>query len=474
VQGQKEKATGSSGQGAKGAASPAKLMRKLSRHSVFDAVSTDKEGEQAILRSMEASRKRHSTNLSSATLQRTPEPSAPLASSSASPQPLQPLGLSIPLLDTRSASSTDTQRSGRKGIVRSISRTFRSNSPHIRKVATPKVTAAGVVLPTTANNISSPSLSMHHVSIDKDFNWITSKDAFVLQRKLGSGAASDVYLAKHQFLPFQFAVKILRNCGASKELENEISIMKKCHHRNILQYYGCFKNENETWMIMDYSPRGSVKDLMLNTGVQLGEVHIAKLLHGVLSGLAFLHSKDIVHADIKSANILLTDAFEPRLADFGISLVSGAASAGQGTLLSMAPECLSSKTFTAKSDIWAIGILAIELAEIHPPLFFENIARVMYIILFEDPPFLEHPDKWSAAFQSLIRVCLQKEEAARPTCTDLLEHQFVKNVECTKKHFDDLLSPPLLQPPQKSTGDSSPALRIKRIFSKDTVDKVEK
>lgn len=154
---------------------------------------------------------------------------------------------------------------------------------------------------------------------------------------------------------------------------------------------------------MDYCACGSALDLMKTLKRTLTEEEIGVFFINILKGLAYLHREGIIHRDLKSANILISDSLEAkigtcltlfinasprcshRVADFGVSaqignMLSKRASV-VGTPLFMSPETLDGATPDAKSDIWSLGIMAIELAEGEPPYSAEHVLRVRCVFM---------------------------------------------------------------------------------------------
>lgn len=86
-----------------------------------------------------------------------------------------------------------------------------------------------------------------------------------------------------------------------------------------MQYYGCFLDDEHLWVLMDYCQLGSVLDLMKTTGRNLNEAQVASVLLYALKGLTYLHNMNIIHCDLKAANILLNEKGDVKLADFGVS-----------------------------------------------------------------------------------------------------------------------------------------------------------
>ncbi|NXH59302.1 PAK3 kinase, partial [Rhabdornis inornatus] len=121
----------------------------------------------------------------------------------------------------------------------------------------------------------------------------------------------------------------------------------------------------ELWLVMEYMDGGSLYDAIRET--HMAEAEIAVVSRECLQGLDFLHSKQVIHRDIKSHNILLGLCGSVKLADFGLTaqLTTGQRKriSPVGTTYWMAPEIFTSKPYGPKVDIWSFGIMGIEMAE---------------------------------------------------------------------------------------------------------------
>lgn len=168
-----------------------------------------------------------------------------------------------------------------------------------------------------------------------------------------------------------------------EEIKLEINVLKKySHHRNIATYYGAFIHkspegkDDKLWLVMEYCGAGSVTDLVKSTkGHSLKEEWIAYICREILRGLNHLHQNKIIHRDIKGQNVLLTDDAEVKLVDFGVSAqldrTIGRRNTFIGTPYWMAPEVIAcdenpDATYDNRSDLWSLGITAIEMAENTP------------------------------------------------------------------------------------------------------------
>ncbi|XP_070802025.1 TRAF2 and NCK-interacting protein kinase isoform X2 [Pituophis catenifer annectens] len=228
-----------------------------------------------------------------------------------------------------------------------------------------------------------------------------------------------------------------------EEIKQEINMLKKySHHRNIATYYGAFIKKNppgmddQLWLVMEFCGAGSVTDLIKNTkGNTLKEEWIAYICREILRGLSHLHQHKVIHRDIKGQNVLLTENAEVKLVDFGVSAqldrTVGRRNTFIGTPYWMAPEVIAcdenpDATYDFKSDLWSLGITAIEMAEGAPPLCDMHPMRALFLIPRNPAPRLKSK-KWSKKFQSFIESCLVKNHGQRPTTEQLMKHPFIRD-----------------------------------------------
>ena len=155
---------------------------------------------------------------------------------------------------------------------------------------------------------------------------------------------------------------------------------------------------------------------------------MSRILYSVAKALELIHKKDRIHRDIKSDNILFGVRDEVKLADFGFATkLTEAARQRQslvGTAHWMAPEMLDRKGYGNKIDIWALGIVAVEMCDTEPP-FWRVDRKNLYLHILNEPMGPQRPDEWSRDLINFIDLCLVKDPEQRADIDRLLAHPFL-------------------------------------------------
>ncbi|WWD00301.1 hypothetical protein V866_007212 [Kwoniella sp. B9012] len=250
---------------------------------------------------------------------------------------------------------------------------------------------------------------------------------------LGMDAHSGLLMAVKQVeLPTGSARNEERKQSMVSALEREIELLKELQHENIVQYLDSSADGNYLNIFLEYVPGGSVAALLSNYGA-FEEALVKNFVRQILTGLNYLHEREIIHRDIKGANILVDNKGGIKISDFGISkkvesnLMTGPKTnrpSLQGSVFWMAPEIVKQTSYTSKADIWSVGCLIVEmLIGSHP---YPNLTQMQAIFrIGSQTPVPEIPPEISPEAADFLRQTFEIDHNARPTAAQLLEHPFI-------------------------------------------------
>jgi serine/threonine protein kinase len=248
------------------------------------------------------------------------------------------------------------------------------------------------------------------------------------------------------------AIKQIRLADASesvvKSIQREIEVMLKLpQHPNCVRYLGQRSTSRHISIIMEYVSGGSVASLYAAVGT-FHEATVRRYAAMALQGLAHLHRHNIVHQDIKGANVLADAEGCAKIADFGcckdLHLLTGSIKAA-GTPLWMAPEVCTGSAATKMSDVWSFGCFVLEMAKPdHLP--WSGISGGLFAVMYaignaqKSPPF---PDGFSDEACDFLERCLAIDPTDRATAEELLDHPWIAGPHNDSwDGFDDNLMPP--------------------------------
>ena len=260
--------------------------------------------------------------------------------------------------------------------------------------------------------------------------------ALQLYDQIGKGSYGSVFSARYQQrLAAVKAVPIEPGPDGkemSLEIRREMELLGKCDSEYVVRFYGCMHKGRTLWIAMELCD-GSVSDVLRVTAEALREDEVAVVCAAVVRGLAYLHEQQhILHRDIKAGNILLSSqgAGGIKLCDLGVSASVAnhtKRSTVIGTPLWMSPELIESGSYGTPTDVWSLGITALEMAERRPPHSdVSPTIRALFLITSSPPPTLAEPHKWSEECADFVAQCVVKEPALRPPATALEPHPFVQ------------------------------------------------
>ncbi|XP_024316995.1 mitogen-activated protein kinase kinase kinase 1 isoform X2 [Brachypodium distachyon] len=248
---------------------------------------------------------------------------------------------------------------------------------------------------------------------------------------IGSGSFGSVYEAMSDD-GFFFAVKevslIDQGINAKQriiQLEHEVSLLSRLEHDNIVQYYGTDKEDGKLYIFLELVSQGSLAALYQRYCLQ--DSQVSAYTRQILNGLNYLHQRNVLHRDIKCANILVDANGSVKLADFGLakemSILSQARSS-KGTVFWMAPEVAKAKPHGPPADIWSLGCTVLEMLTCKVPYPDMEWTHALLKIGRGIPPKI--PDKLSEDARDFIAKCVQANPKDRPSAAQLFDHPFVQ------------------------------------------------
>ncbi|PWA02732.1 hypothetical protein BB558_001120 [Smittium angustum] len=248
--------------------------------------------------------------------------------------------------------------------------------------------------------------------------------------KIGQGASGGVYTAQPVGSQNIVAIKQMNlELQPKKDLIiNEILVMRESRHKNIVNFIDSFLYKEDLWVVMEYMEGGSLTDVVTNS--LMTESQIATVCRETLEGLEHLHSRGVIHRDIKSDNVLLSMTGQIKLTDFGFCAQLNEGGHKRITMVGtpywMAPEVVTRKEYGPKVDVWSLGIMAIEMVEGEPPYLNENPLRALYMIATNGTPRINNPESLSLVFRDFLAKALTVDPEMRPSTKEILTHPFIQ------------------------------------------------
>ncbi|EPY52953.1 STE/STE11 protein kinase Byr2 [Schizosaccharomyces cryophilus OY26] len=252
---------------------------------------------------------------------------------------------------------------------------------------------------------------------------------------LGMNASSGELMAVKQICISEFKKSKERHSSLFKSLVSEIALLQELAHEHIVQYLGSNLTSEFLNIFLEYVPGGSVTGLLEMYGsFEAGLVR--NFIKQTLEGLQYLHSKGIVHRDIKGANILVDNKGKIKISDFGISKklelenptdkIRSSRPSLQGSSFWMAPEVVKQTQHTEKTDIWSLGCLVIEMLTSNHPYPTCDQMQAIFKIGQNIPP--EYPPNATPSVHDFLNKTFAIDCHERPTASELLQHPFIVKI----------------------------------------------
>ncbi|XP_028306852.1 calcium/calmodulin-dependent protein kinase type 1D [Gouania willdenowi] len=279
--------------------------------------------------------------------------------------------------------------------------------------------------------------------------WTTSKRALILKKCLGQERFSEVVLAQEKQTSRMFAVKCIPKKalkGKESSIENEIAVLRKIKHENIVALEDIYESPDHLYLIMQLVSGGELFDRIVEKGFYT-EKDASTLIRQVLDAVNYLHRMGIVHRDLKPENLLYfnpLDESKIMISDFGLSKMEGSGdvmSTACGTPGYVAPEVLAQKPYSKAVDCWSIGVIAYILLCGYPPFYDENDSKLFEQILRADYEFdAPYWDDISDSAKDFISNLMEKDPAKRITCEQALRHPWIAGDTALCKNIHESVS----------------------------------
>ena len=287
------------------------------------------------------------------------------------------------------------------------------------------------------------------------------EELFTLLYPIGHGGFGTVYKAIHNSTNTIVAIKILNFIKNYSQLDNkkdldsnyfsaqqETSMMKLGNKsKYIVNYYGSYysRKSNTLWLILEYCSSGSVIDLMFAMNRKFTEIEISTIIENVLQGLIIIHSMNLIHRDIKGANILLSEDGYAKIGDFGVGIrlpeSLGYRNSKKGSPYWMSPQVVKNANYDMKTDIWSLGITCAELSNGKPPFSDLNPKNIMEKIAMSPPTVNDviNKNEHTEEFYDFIKRCLEVDPQKRPSAKELINHKFITKYSKGNKFLSELV-----------------------------------
>lgn len=248
-------------------------------------------------------------------------------------------------------------------------------------------------------------------------------DNYMKFEMIGRGSnGTKVYLVKNLIDNNLYAMKKIFH--KEENDSNEVSIMEKLsNHPYIISYVDSFiSKSNKLCIITEYFKNGDLASFISkhrSTNTPIYEQLILKWIYQLTTAISYIHSKNIIHNDIKPGNIFITDTFDIKIADFGISFnINDTPKTNIGTPLYLPPELCKGKPPEYKSDMWMIGCVAYELTTLSKPFMGGCIAEIMRNIVTTEPKEITSRSK---RLNKIINGLLNKNPIERYSDKDVIK-----------------------------------------------------
>ncbi|KAA0040325.1 serine/threonine-protein kinase STY46 isoform X1 [Cucumis melo var. makuwa] len=255
--------------------------------------------------------------------------------------------------------------------------------------------------------------------------WEINPRHLKFEHKVASGSYGDLY--KGTYCSQEVAIKVLKtervNTDMQSEFAQEVYIMRKVRHKNVVQFIGACTKPPSLCIVTEFMSGGSVYDYLHKQKGTFRLPSLLKVAIDVSKGMNYLHQNNIIHRDLKAANLLMDENEVVKVADFGVARVkaqSGVMTAETGTYRWMAPEVIEHKPYDHKADVFSFGIVLWELLTGKLPYeFLTPLQAAVGVVQKGLRPTI--PKHTNPKLADLLEKCWQQDPSCRPDFCEIID-----------------------------------------------------
>lgn len=294
------------------------------------------------------------------------------------------------------------------------------------------------------------------------------KQEYEVKKKIGEGSYGVVYLIYSNITSMYYVQKKIDLKGLSKaeikDTEKEVNLLKKLDHPNIIKLINGTKSKRYLELIMEYAEKGDLYNQLIKqakSNKYFPEKIIINWLVQICSALKYLHSKHIIHRDIKPQNIFLSKKGEIKLGDFGVSKTLNntleKAKTFVGTAYYLPPEIIDEKKYSYEADIWSLGVSFYQLMTFKMPFDGESIPAIIKKIATGAGYKKISKKYYSEELINIVYKMMSTKPKARPKADEILKLEFIqdriKNY-LKENEYDNIMSKTIIKRYQEHYGNS--------------------
>ncbi|XP_057795485.1 serine/threonine-protein kinase STY8-like [Salvia miltiorrhiza] len=269
-----------------------------------------------------------------------------------------------------------------------------------------------------SQSILEKAIAAQRNSEDWEIDWRLLK----IGEKIAAGSCGDLY--RGVYLCEDVAVKVLRsehlNNSLEAEFAQEVAILRQVQHDNVVRFIGACTKLPHLCIVTEYMPRGSLYEYLHKNHPALKLPQLLKFAMDVCKGMEYLHQKNVIHRDLKTANLLMDTSNVVKVADFGVARFQnngGIMTAETGTYRWMAPEVINHQPYDQKADVFSFAIVLWELVTAKVP--YDNMTPLQAALgvrqgLRPELPINAHPK-----VLSLMQRCWEAIPSERPSFSEI-------------------------------------------------------